>query len=406
MPRPPETPVQTPTAAEEGPADAVLVYPPTRHSATEVPPLYRALRADCPVAPTVLPSGDPGYLLSRYQDIRRVLADPVFSRAATVRPEAPKLTAMPFDAGGLFTLDPPEHTRLRALVVQEFTPRRVDGLRPLIADAADRLVDALVAAGPGTDLIAAYAFPLPAFVICELLGVPFADRERFQGWSDALLSLDAPSPTARGELLGYLAALVADKRQHPGDDLLSDLAGADLDERELLTMAMTLLIAGHETTAGMIGASVLTLLLRPGGLTALGAALPEDISALVEELLRYNPLGDGGPLRVTLRDTEVGGTLIPRNSAVIAAIGSANRDVRVFTDPETFDPDRTGRPHLAFGHGAHYCLGASLARAELAIAVTTLARRLPGLRLHVPASQLRMHSGLLVNRLVELPVSW
>ncbi|MHA6763591.1 cytochrome P450 [Streptacidiphilus sp. PAMC 29251] len=394
------------TAAPIAPAPEVpapdVVYPPARPSATEVPPLYRTLRAGCPVARTVLPSGDPGYLLSRYQDVRTVLGDPAFSRAATVLPEAPKLTSMPFDAGGLFTLDPPEHTGLRALVAREFTPRRTEQLRPLIAAAADRLVDALIEAGPGADLIAGYAFPLPAFVICELLGVPFADRERFQGWSDSLLSLDSPSPTARGELLGYLAALVSSKRKQPGDDLLSALAGADLDERELLTMAMTLLIAGHETTAGMIGSSVLTLLLRTGGLSA----LPADTAALVEELLRYNPLGDGGPLRVTLRDVEVGGTLIPRNSAVVAAIGSANRDERVFPDADSFDPGRGGRPHLAFGHGVHYCLGASLARAELAIAVTTLARRLPGLRLHVPASDLRTHSGLLVNRLIELPVSW
>ncbi|QMU78134.1 cytochrome P450 [Streptacidiphilus sp. PB12-B1b] len=404
MPRPSSNSPSHPPSSDTAPAagDAVLPYPPTRYSATEVPPVYAALRGSCPVARVILPSGDPGYLLSRYEDVRRVLGDPAFSRAATVLPEAPKLTALPFDAGGLFTLDPPEHTRLRALVAREFTPRRVDALRPLVAAAADRLVDALVEAGPQADLISGFAFPLPALVICELLGVPFAYRERFQGWSDALLSLTAPSPTARAELLAYLAALVRAKRRQPGDDLLSALAGSDLDERELLVMAMTLLIAGHETTAGLIGTSVLTLLLRPGALSA----LPDDLDGLVEELLRYNPLGDGGPLRVTLRDVEVGGVVIPRNSAVIAAVGSANRDGRVFRSPDSFDPARTGRPHLAFGHGVHYCLGAALARAELGIALTTLARRLPGLRLRVAAADLRMHSGLLVNRLVELPVSW
>jgi cytochrome P450 len=390
------------TEAEPG---LVLDYPPARASATEVPAAYRELRASCPVAPVRFPSGDHGYLVSRYEDVRRILGDPDFSRAATVLPEAPKLTRLPFDPGGLFTLDGPEHARLRALVAGEFNPRRTAALQPLLDEAADRLVDGLVAAGPGADLIRHLAFPLPAFVICELLGVPFADRDAFQSWSDQVLSLTAPSPEARAALLAYLGGLVAAKRRDPGDDLLSALALGGLDEHELLTMAVTLLLAGHETTAGVIGTSVLTLLLRPEGL----AVVPpggEALGTLVEELLRYNPVGDGGPLRVTLRDVEIAGTLVPRNSAVIASICSADRDESVFPDPDRFDPGREGRPHLAFGQGPHYCLGASLARAELRTAIGVLARRLPGLRLAVPAERLRMHSGLLVNRLVELPVAW
>ncbi len=382
-----------------------LDYPPARANATEVPAAYRDLRGSCPVAPVRFPSGDHGYLVSRYEDVRRILGDPDFSRAATVLPEAPKLTRLPFDPGGLFTLDGPEHTRLRALVAREFTPRRTVALQPLLTAAADRLVDGLVATGPKADLIGHYAFPLPAFVICELLGVPFADRDTFQAWSDQVLSLTAPSPEARAALLAYLGGLVAEKRRSPGEDLLSALALGGLDERELLTMAVTLLLAGHETTAGVIGTSVLTLLLRPEGL----AAVPDEgeaLDALVEELLRYNPVGDGGPLRVTLRDVEIAGTPVPRNSAVIASICSADRDESVFPDPDLFDPSRTGRPHLAFGQGPHYCLGASLARAELRTAISVLARRVPGLRLAVPVEELRMHSGLLVNRLVELPVTW
>lgn len=393
----------------------MLRYPPDRPSATEPPPVYEELRAGCPVARVRLPSGDQGYLVSRYADVRAVLGDPLFSRAATVREGAPRLTAEPFAAGGLFTLDPPEHTRLRALVAAEFTPRRVRELRPRIARAADRLVDDLERGGPGTDLIRGYAFPLPAAVICELLGVPYEERDRFRAWSEALLSLTAHSPeqmrTAREELLGFLDALVRDKRDRPGEDLLSALVQARdeqgaLTHRELLTMAMTLLVAGHETTAGVIGTSVFTLLGTPGGLATLRTH-PAGEAAVIEELLRCNPIGDGGPLRVTLDDTEIAGVRIPANSAVIASVCSAGRDESVFPGAGAFDPGRPEvRAHLAFGHGVHYCLGASLARAELAVALGTLAGRLPGLRLADPPSRIRMHGGLLVNHLAELPVTW
>jgi nocardicin N-oxygenase len=401
--------VEAAASQPDSPSEPVLAYPPARASATEVPAAYRELRATCPVAHVRFPSGDHGYLVSRYEDVRRILGDPDFSRAATVLPQAPKLTRLPFDPGGLFTLDGPEHTRLRSLVAKEFNPRRTAALQPLLDEAADRLVDGLVGAGPGADLISHFAFPLPTFVICELLGVPFADRDTFQSWSDQVLSLTAPSPEARAALLSYLGGLVAAKRRAPGDDLLSALALGGLDERELLTMAVTLLLAGHETTAGVIGTSVLTLLLRAEGLRAVPADADGDadaFDALVDELLRYNPVGDGGPLRVTLRDVEIAGTFVPRNSAVIASICSADRDESVFPDPDRFDASRDGRPHLAFGQGPHYCLGAPLARAELRTALSALARRLPGLRLAVPVDELRMHSGLLVNRLVELPVTW
>ncbi|MEV4438292.1 cytochrome P450 [Streptomyces sp. NPDC049577] len=392
-----------------------LRYPLPRTSATEPPAGYDELRARCPVARVVLPSGDDGYLVSRYEDVRTVLSDPVFSRAATVRAGAPRLTAQPFEAGGLFTLDPPEHTRLRALVAAEFTPRRVRALEPGIERVAHGLVDDLERGGPGADLIRGYAFPLPAWVICELLGVPYGERERFRAWSEALLSLTAHSPeqmrAARDALLAFLHALVEDKRRRPGDDLLSALVQArdeqgSLSHREVLTMAMTLLVAGHETTSSVIGTSVLTLLRAPEGIAALDTH-PAGPAAVVEELLRHNPIGDGGPLRVTLAETEVAGTRIPANSAVIASICSAGRDAAVFPEPGAFDPGRPEvRAHLAFGHGVHYCLGASLARAELTIALRVLARRLPGLRLAVPPEEIRMHTGLLVNHLVELPVTW
>ncbi|NUL08793.1 cytochrome P450 [Streptomyces lunaelactis] len=392
----------------------VRSYPPARRSATELPEEYARLRSDAPVTDVVMPSGDGAYLFSRYDDVRSVLSDPRCSRAATVLPESPRLTAVPFDAGGLFTMDPPEHTRLRSLVSSAFTARRVDMLRPRIQELADELLERMAERGGPVDFNDAFAFPYPVAVICELLGVPFADRELFRGWSDAILSLTAHTPEQMLErklaLVAYLQQLVADKRQKPGDDLLSALVqvrdeDGPLTEHELITMAMTLLIAGHETTVGVLGTSVFTLLRHTGGLGVVPVS-PEPPATLVEELLRVNPIGDGGPLRVTTAEIELAGTVVPAGSAAIGAICSANRDESRFADADRFDPGRRGAPHLAFGHGPHYCLGAPLARAELQIALSSLARRFPSLRLAVPVEEVRMHTGLLVNRLESLPVNW
>jgi cytochrome P450 len=394
---------------------AVRSYPPPRRSATDIPEEYARLRSDTPAADVVMPSGDGAYLFSRYDDVRTVLSDARCSRAATALPESPRLTAVPFDAGGLFTMDPPEHTRLRSLVSSAFTARRVDLMRPRIQQLTDGLLERMAEQGGGpVDFNEVFAFPCPVAVICELLGVPFADRELFRGWSDAILSLTAHTPEQMLErklaLVGYLQQLVEEKRQRPGDDLLSALVGirdeeGPLTEHELITMAMTLLIAGHETTVGVLGTSVFTLL-RHGGGMGLVPAEPEALATLVEELLRINPIGDGGPLRVTTAEIEVAGTTVPAGSAVIGAICSANRDESRFPDADRFEPGRRGAPHLAFGHGPHYCLGAPLARAELQIALSALARRFPDLRLAVPVDEVRMHTGLLVNRLESLPVNW
>lgn len=393
---------------------AVRSYPPPRRSATDIPDEYAQLRSEAPAADVVMPSGDGAYLFSRYDDVRTVLSDARCSRAATVLPESPRLTAVPFDAGGLFTMDPPEHTRLRSLVSSAFTVRRVDLLRPRIQELADGLLERMAGQGGPVDLNEAFAFPYPVAVICELLGVPFEDRELFRGWSDAILSLTAHTPEQMLErklaLVAYLQQLVEDKRRRPGDDLLSALVlvrdeDGPLTEHELITMAMTLLIAGHETTVGVLGTSVFTLLRHAGGMGLVPEA-PEALSTLVEELLRINPIGDGGPLRVTTAEIQVAGRTVPAGSAVIGAICSANRDEHRFPGADRFDPGRRGAPHLAFGHGPHYCLGAPLARAELQIALSSLARRFPGLRLDVPVDEVRMHTGLLVNRLKSLPVNW
>ncbi|MGW0826304.1 cytochrome P450 [Streptomyces sp. NPDC002845] len=405
-------PTGTDTGTETG-----YQYPFHRPSAVQVPPVYEELRAKCPVAKVQLPSGDDGYVVSRYEDVRTVLADPRFSRAAMLAEGAPRLTAAPPMPGSLFTMDPPEHTRLRKLVSREFTARRVQNLRPRIQQLTDDLLDGMEKLSPPVDLNPVFAFPLPVMVICELLGVPFEDRDRFRGWSDAFVSLTSHTAEEvmeqRMSMVQYLGELVRRKREEPADDLMSALVsvhdedGDRLSEHELITMGITLLVAGHETTVSMIGTCVLTLLRHPEHLAVLRER-PEAIDHVVEELLRINPIGDGGPFRITLEDVEIAGSTIPKGSGVIAAVASANQDADRFGEATgDFDPSRSSATaHLAFGHGAHFCLGAALARAELQIAISSLLRRFPRLSLADEVGNLTMTSGMMVHALNRMPVTW
>ncbi|MEW9533740.1 cytochrome P450 [Microbispora sp. NPDC049125] len=396
------------------PATDVRPYPFERYSVTEIPPVYAELRKQCPVAELSLPSGDRGWIITPYEDVKRVLADLAFSRAATAVPDAPRLTETPPASGGLFTMDPPEHTRLRRLVAREFTNRRVEALRPRIQEIADRLLDEMAAGPRPVDLVQALALPLPIIVICELLGVPYEDREKFRDWSSAMVSLTLHTPEVvehkKQELAFYFAELVERKRAEPGDDLFSALVTAHdddgkLDLLELIIMGITIIVAGTETTTSTIGTGTLALLRHPEIVTRLRDD-PSKIDAVVEEILRTCPIGDGGPQRVTLEDVEVAGVAIPKNSLVMAAIPAANHDPFRFADPDRFDIDRGGNPHLAFGHGIHHCLGASLARAELQITISSLFRRFPDLRAAVPVESLQLTSGMIVHSLRELPVTW
>lgn len=404
------------TPAPSGPAASGCPrsYPFHRPSAIEIPPVYAELRRDEPVARVTLPSGDLGYVVSRHEDAKLVLADPRFSRAAMLAEGAPQLTVLPMPPGSLFTTDPPEHTRLRKLVTGVFTARRIRALEPRIQELTDELLDRMEAEGGPIDLNRALAFPLPVQVICELLGVPFEDREQFRTWSNAIVSLTTHTAEEmmqqRMEMAGYINALIERRRGEPGEDLLSALITAHdeedaLNQGELVIMAMTLLVAGHETTVSMIGACVLTLLRHPEHLDRI-INDPEAMNGFVAELLRINPIGDGGPLRITLEDVEIAGTVIPKGSAVMAAVAGANRDPKVFDRPEEFDPYRTHNPHLAYGHGIHHCLGAALANAELRITIGSLFRRFPTLRLATGLDELRMKPGMLVHGLEELPVDW
>ncbi|MFG3255697.1 cytochrome P450 [Streptomyces sp. NPDC048172] len=396
--------------------DGVLPYPFERAPGLEQCPMYAKLREQCPVAEVRMPSGDSAYLLTSYEDVRTALSDPRFSRAATLEEGAPRLAAAPQRFKSLLNMDPPEHTRVRKLVSREFTARRVAALRPRVQEHTDALLDAMERQSPPVDLVPALAFPLPVTVICELLGVPFEDREQFGAWSSVFLATTSRTKeemlAAQAGLRNYLAELVAAKREDPGEDLLSALVSIHdededrLQEEELIFLGISLLVAGHETTVNQIANSVVSLLTHPEHLERLRRE-PELLGNAVEELLRLHPPGDEALLRITTEDVELsGGVTVPAGSAVLAGLSSANRDGRQFERPDEVDFDRPTNPHFAFSHGPHYCLGSGLARLELQIAIGSLIARFPTLRLAVPVEELRRPEGMLVHGITSLPVAW
>jgi cytochrome P450 len=385
----------------------------------EPDPLYARLREDEPLARVRSPYGRESWLVTRYEAVRTVLADPLFSRAAAIGPDAPRSTPLWPRGDTMVALDPPDHTRLRKLVAPAFTARRIDRLRARAARLLDSLLDDMVRHGPPADLVATVAFPLPISLICEMLGVPYADRLRFGRWSHALLSRTAYSPgevnRADGDLRAYLAGLIAARRAKPSADMLGVLVRARdeqgrLSEDELVSLALTLLVTGHETTSSQIANFVYVLLTHPDQLAWLRADLAR-VPGAVEELLRFVPLatgapGPGGHARVATADTELDGVTVHCGDALLPAIQSANRDPSVFPHPDELDLSRSKNPHLAFGHGWHHCLGAPLARMELHTALSGLLRRFPALRLAVPAAEVPWQKGLNVRRPRALPVAW
>ncbi|MBQ0986437.1 cytochrome P450 [Streptomyces sp. F63] len=359
-----------------------------------------------------LPYGEPAWLATRYADARQVLGDRRFSRAEAARRDEPRQSPAP-TAEGILTMDPPDHTRLRTLVARAFTTHRVERLRPDVRALAGGLLDAMEEHGPPADLVEEYALPIPVAVICRLLGVPEEDRPRFRRWSDAALStssLTAEEHLAqREELRDYMAGLVAGHREEPRDDLMSALIAARdgdhgrLTERELVDLCVGILVAGHETTATQIPNFVLTLLDHPAHLKRLRGE-PELIPAAVEELMRFVPLGAGAAFpRYATEDIEVGGTLVRAGEPVLVAVGAANRDALRFGDPDRLDFGRPSNQHIGFGHGAHHCLGAPLARLELQEALRALILRFPGLR---TAGDIEWKTRMIVRGPRTLPIGW
>ncbi|MGH3778526.1 MAG: cytochrome P450 family protein [Pseudonocardiaceae bacterium] len=394
-----ETVLTTPFVVTDGPA---------RHAR------YAELAVAGPVHRIMLPTDEPIWLITDYEEMRSALHDPRLIKIDGTQVGRDLLPPAVFAATShhMLNSNPPDHTRLRRLVTAAFTRRRVEQLAPRIQQIADELLDAMADAEQ-VDLIDAFAYPLPLTVICELLGVPVDRRTEFRRWSSIVVTgVLAGTDTyvaASTAVVGYLRELIETKRATPADDLLSALVavrdGEDrLTEDELTSMAFLLLVAGHETTVNLIGNGVLALLTHPEQLTLLRAQ-PDRLPAAIEELLRYD-----GPLQVTtFRRTaapvDIGGVTIPAGEIVVHGLLAANRDPACTTQPDVLDITRTHNPHLTFGHGIHHCLGAPLARLEGRIALGTLLARFPRLRLAVPAEQLTWKPSVLMHALTALPVA-
>lgn len=405
------------TQTESSACPYAHAYPFGEAEALEFDPTYSRLRDEEPLARIRMPYGEEGWLATRYSDVRTVLSDPRFSRAAVVGADVPRAIPERIDRPDtIVNIDPPEHGRVRRLVASAFTARRAEALRPRVREVADELVDDMLAAGPPANLVEALAMPLPVVVICELLGVPLADRPLFRAGADAALST-SKVPTekrqaAMADLQRYIGSLVADRRTRPdgpGDDVLGALVAAReddgdrLSEAELVSLGVAILVAGHETTMNMTSNMVLTLLSERSRWEAL-VADPEQVPNAVEEMLRITPLGrHAGLPRIATEDVELSGGTVHAGEAVLVSTVAANRDPEVFDDPEELHLDRASSNHVAFGFGPHHCLGASLARMELQTALTTLVSRVPSLDL---AGEVTWRETALVRGPERLPLRW
>lgn len=389
-------------------------YPFDMHE-TSVSPLYATLQREEPMSRVQLAYGEPAWLATRHADVKLVLTDPRFSREIAQGLDQPRMRRQS-TGDGIMGMDPPDHTRLRRLVGKAFTMRRMNQMRAGVQALADRLIDDMVERGPRADLVEDFARLLPVNVICDLLGVPYSDRDVFRTWTEGVTN-DA---TMKGDVLfeigdeldKYMADLVAQRRKEPTDDLLGALVfardnGDKLDDTELISLAGAgLLTGGVETVASALPSFVFTLLTRPDLLEQLRKS-PELMPGAVEELLRYVPINTAAMFaRYALEDVRFGDTVVRTGDPVLAALHAANRDPEVFEDPETIDFTRSPNPHVAFGHGPHHCIGAQLARLELQESLTALLARLPELRLADGVEGVEWKYGVIVRGPSTLPIAW
>ncbi|WP_079152531.1 cytochrome P450 family protein [Streptomyces sp. RTd22] len=394
--------------------------------ATDPYPAYAWLREHAPVHRTTLPSGIDAWLVTRYADARQALADARLSKNPQRHSESAHArgkVGIPGEQRAdlmthLLNIDPPDHTRLRRLVSKAFTPRRVAAFAPRVRELTDDLIDAF-ADRKEADLIHEFAFPLPIYAICDLLGVPREDQDDFRDWAATMIRHGGGprGGVARAvkKIRVYLAELIHRKRAALGNDLMSDLIrasdhGDHLTENEAAAMAFILLFAGFETTVNLIGNGLYALLRHPGQRARLQRALEEGDEELlatgVEELLRYDGPVEMATWRFATEPVTIGGQRIAEGEPVLVVLAAADRDPERFADPDALDLSRTDNQHLGYGHGIHYCLGAPLARLEAQTALATLLRRIPDLRLAVEPDDLRWRGGLIMRGLRTLPVTW
>ncbi|MEU6589806.1 cytochrome P450 [Streptomyces sp. NPDC046881] len=405
----------TDTTGPAAPA-APVAFPQDRTCPYHPPTGYDPLRDGRPLSRVTLYDGREVWVVTAHSTARTLLADPRLSTERR-RPGFPVPTAR-FEAArnrkvALLGLDDPEHHQQRRMLIPSFTVKRAAALRPWIQRIVDDLLDTVIDQGPPAELVSAFALPVPSMVICGLLGVPYADHEFFEEQSRRLLRgpTGADTVDARERLEEYLGGLIDAKAEEaePGDGILDELVHqrlrtGELDRADAVSLAIILLVAGHETTANMISLGTYTLLQHPDRLAELRAD-PALLPAVVEELMRMLSIADGLQ-RVALEDIEIAGSTIRAGDGVIFATSVINRDTTLYDDPDALDFHRSERHHVAFGFGIHQCLGQNLARAELEIALGSLFTRLPGLRLAAPAEEIPFKPGDTVQGMLELPVSW
>jgi cytochrome P450 len=381
------------------------------------PSQITTLRDARPVSPLNFPDGHQGWLVTGYDEVRQLMADTRFSSRLDLdvihvpfeTPGMPTPTEPSPPMPGLFiAMDPPDHTRLRRKLIGAFTVKRMKQLEDQIVEIVERQLDELARLAPPVDLVKEFALPVPSLVICELLGVPYADRATFQVNSSKFLQKEITledKVAVLGELTGYLAGLVVGKRAEPGEDILSDLARhEDLSIEELTGAAFLLLLAGHETTANMLALGTFALLEHPEQLAELRGD-PDLLPDAIEELMRYLSVVDI-LYRYATEDIELGGETIGKGSTVVVSLLAANHDPRHFENPDTVDVHRRARGQLAFGHGVHQCLGQQLARIEMRAGFAALLRRFPGLELAVPAGEVKLRTDMNIYGVHALPVTW
>ncbi|MFI6820601.1 cytochrome P450 [Micromonospora sp. NPDC050187] len=393
----------------------VPTYPFGPVNKLDLHPRYTELRRTEPITRVRMPYGGEAWLITGYTELKQFLADRRFSSLRATEPDTARVTPLPLRKGNLLSMDPPEHTRIRRVVAGAFTKRRIDALAPRIKEVVHEQLDAMAKHGAPADAVEYLAVPVPVTMICELFGIAYEDRDRFRQFSDVFVATSGAPPEeierSRNELEAYLGELADQRRREPREDLVTTLLEAferkdRLSETEMLRTGIGILMAGHETSLSMI-ANVLYLLLAQPELWAQLRDDPRLVPSAIEEMLRIIPLRSVGSFpRVAVEDVEIAGVTIRAGDTVIFQRASADRDERIFENPEEIDLARSHNPHLGFGHGAHHCLGASIARLEIQLVLEGLIGRFPQLRLAVPADEVPWKPGLIARCPSALPVEW
>jgi pentalenolactone synthase len=401
-------------------AAATPRLPFDRPNALEAAPLYAALRRAGPLVRVTTPAGDPAWLVTSFEAARDVFRDSRFGRSHPAPEQAARISDAALQNGpsGNYETEERDHKRMRRMLAPAFSAPRMrrlgDRIGELAAGCLDNMQDAHDARpGEPVDLHELLAFPLPVLVICELLGVPYEDRERFRGLSGRIADFGGgqDAQEAMTEFKAYMSRLAEAKRAHPQPDVISDMVAVQAEDPtfsddDLATLSTGLLFAGHETTTTRIALGVMFLLSDPRRRDRFVADLDGQVEPLVEEILRMSATGGTGLLRYAHQDVELCGVTIARGDAVLVSLESANRDASAFAAPEEFDPTRTPNVHLAFGYGAHVCIGANLARTELRTVFPLLFRRFPDLRLAVSVDDIKVRSNRLAGGVEAVPVLW